>query len=134
MNSLSKEQLIECFKPVFKQSGFKKMRTNWRKTTDDLIFVLNIQGSQWDKEDYYINVGVYIKSLGTEQNPTEYSCHIRSRIDERDRSCSSICNEIMEWFEKHGSIQKLKLLRSQDNLPLFTKIDAKNYLDDSIQE
>jgi hypothetical protein len=130
MNSLSKEQLIECFKPVFKQCRFKKMRTNWRKTTDDLIFVLNIQGSQWCKEDYYINVGVYIRALGAEQNPPEYSCHIRSRIDERDKSCSSICNEILEWFEKHESIQKLKLHRSQNNLPLVTTVDAKNYLDE----
>lgn len=130
MNKLSKEQLIECFKPVFKQCGFKKMRTSWRKSTDELTFVLNIQGSQWDKEDYYINVGVYINALGTEQNPPEYSCHIRSRIDERDKSCSLICDEILEWFERHGNIQKLKLLRSQNSLPLPTTVDAIKYLDE----
>jgi hypothetical protein len=130
MNKLSKEQLIDCFKPVFKQCGFKKMRTSWRKSTDDLILVLNIQGSQWDKEDYYINVGVYIKALGTEQN-SPVSCHIWSRIDERDKSCSLICDEILEWFERHDSIQKLKLLRSQNSLPLPITLDAKKYLEEN---
>jgi hypothetical protein len=130
MFKLSKEQLIECFKPVFKQHGFKKMRTYWRKSTDDLVFVLNIQGSQWSKEDYYINVGIHIKALGTEQNPPLYSCHIFDRIDEREKSCSSICKEILDWFERHGDIQKLKLLRKQNNLPLATTVDAKKYLDE----
>jgi hypothetical protein len=130
MKYLSKEQLIECFKPVFKQLGFKKIRTNWRKSTDELVFVLNIQASQWSKEDYYINVGIYIKDLGTEQNPPEYRCHIRSRNDERKNSCSLLCNEILDWFETHGSIQKIKLLRYKDSLPFATTIDAKKYLDE----
>ncbi len=130
MNRLSKEQLIECFKPVFKQCGFKKMRTNWRKTTDDLIFVLNIQGSQWSKEDYYINVGVYIKALGEDQNPAEYKCHIRSRFDERNKSCNLLCNEILEWFETYGTIQKLKSHKNQNSLPIVTTVDAKKYLNE----
>jgi len=86
MDTLSKEQLTDCFKPVFKQHGFKKNKTTWRKTTDDLIYVLNIQGSQWSNEDYYINVAIYIKALGTEINPPEYRCHISSRIDNELRS------------------------------------------------
>jgi hypothetical protein len=130
MNNLSKEQLVECFKPFFKQYGFKKMRTTWRKSTDDFVFVLNIQGSQWSKEDYYINVGIYIKALGTKQNPYEYDCHIRSRIDEKEKSCSSICKEILDWFERYGDIQKLKLLRKQNNLPVVITVDAEKYLDE----
>jgi hypothetical protein len=94
MNTLSQEQLTDCLKPVLKQQGFKKNKTTWRKTTDDLVYVLNIQGSQWSKEDYYINVAIYIKALGTEINPTEYRCHIRSRIDNEKKSCSSICKEV----------------------------------------
>ncbi|TWT25936.1 DUF4304 domain-containing protein [Planomicrobium sp. CPCC 101110] len=123
--------MIECFKPVFKQYGFKKMKTNWRKTTDDLILVLNIQGFQWSKEVFYINVGVYIKALGEAQNPPEYSCHVRSRINERDKPCLSLCNEILEWFEKHDSTQKLKSLNSENGLPVITIVDAKNYLDEA---
>ena len=132
MSSPPKEQLIACLKPVFKQNKFKKTRANWRKEIDDLIFVLNIQTSQWSKEDYYINVGIYIKDLGIEQNPPEYRCHIRDRINEQGMSCSSICDQILEWFEKHESIEKLKLLGNQNNLPAFTTVDARKYLDDFI--
>lgn len=128
MSTLSKEQLIECFKSVFKLQGFKKIKTTWRKSTDDLLFVLNIQGSQWSTEDYYINVAIYIKALGTEQNPPEYRCHIRSRIDEKEKACSLICEEVLDWFERHGEIQKLKLLMEQNKLPLPTTLDAKKFL------
>ncbi|RID81555.1 DUF4304 domain-containing protein [Peribacillus asahii] len=129
MSTLSKEQLIECLKLVFKQQGFKKNKTTWQKSTDDLIYVLNIQGSQWSNEDYYINVAIYIKALGTEINPTEYRCHIRSRIDNDKKSYSSICKEVVDWFERHGDIQRLKILRQQNELPSMITIDAQNYLD-----
>jgi hypothetical protein len=59
MNTLSKEQLMESLKPLLKEQGFKKKSTTWRKTTGALILVLNIQGSQWSNEDYYINAAVY---------------------------------------------------------------------------
>ncbi|MGO4890645.1 DUF4304 domain-containing protein [Anaerobacillus sp. MEB173] len=125
---ITKEQLIDCLKPVFKLHGFKKERTTWRKTTEDIIFVLNIQGSQWSKEDYYINVAIYIRAMGVEKNPPFYSCHIQSRIDEREKSWNSICSEILDWFEKHGEIHKLKILLEQNDLPLPTTLDAKKYL------
>lgn len=128
MSTLSKEQLIECLKPVLKEQGFRKTRTTWRKSTDDLVFVLNDQGSQWSTEDYYINVAIYIKALGTEQNPTEYRCHIRDRIDHNDKSFASICKEVLDWFEKYGDIQRLSTLRQQNNLPLTT-VNAQEYLD-----
>lgn len=130
MSNISKEQLIECFKSFFKQYKFKKTGTNWRKSTGELIFVLNIQGSQWSKEDYYINVGIYIKALGEDQNPAEYKCHIRSRIDESNKSCNLLCNEILEWFETYGTTQKLKSHKNQNSMPLATTVDAKKYLNE----
>ena len=129
MNILSKEQLTDCMKPVFKQKGFRKVKTTWRKTTDELIYVVNIQGSQWSNEDYYINVAIYIKALGTEINPTEYRCHVRSRIDQEKKSCVSICKEVLDWFEKYGDIHRLKTIRQQNELPLMITVDTHNYLD-----
>jgi hypothetical protein len=128
MNTLSKEQLIECFKYVLKQQGFKKTKTTWRKTTDDLVFVLNVQGSQRSSEDYYINVAIYIKALGTEENPAEYRCHIRDRID-HDKPFETIHKEVLDWFERHGDIERLRALKQQNNLPLTT-VDAQEYLDE----
>jgi hypothetical protein len=129
MSTLSKEQLIERLKPVLKLQGFRKTKATWRKSTDDLVFVLNIQGSQWSKEDYYINVGIYIKALGSDENPTANVCHIQSRIS-TNQTFESIFQDVIDWFEIHGDIAKLKELKQQNNLPLMTMVMAIEYLDE----
>lgn len=131
ISELTQEQLTDCLKPLLKKQGFKKSKTTWRKTTVDLIYVLNIQGSQWSEEDYYINVAIYIKALGEEVNPPEYRCHIRSRIENEVYVCSSICEEVSNWFEKYGDIELLRILWQKSDLPLMVTVDAQNYLNES---
>ncbi len=72
--------LQEAFKPLFKANGFKKRRDTWHHTSDDLIKVFNIQGSQWS-EYFYFNIGLYLRALGDEERPLEYSCHVRLRLE-----------------------------------------------------
>ncbi|MCA0753727.1 DUF4304 domain-containing protein [Paenibacillus sp. N4] len=124
MSALTKEELIERLKQVFEEKGFKKSKTTWRKLTDDLILVLNVQGSQWNEDNFYINVGVYIKALELEQNPTGNVCHLRDRI-EQNQTFESLVKEVLDWFEKHGEIKKLRLLNQQNSLPLMTMVVAK---------
>jgi hypothetical protein len=38
--------------------------------------------------------------------------------------------EVLEWFERHGDIKRIRELNEQDNLPLRTMIRAKTYLDE----
>ncbi|MCA1057555.1 DUF4304 domain-containing protein [Rossellomorea aquimaris] len=131
ISELTQEQLTDCLKPFLKKQGFKKRQTTWRKTTVDLIYVLNIQGSQWNEEDYYINVAIYIKALGEEVNPPEYRCHIRNRIENELYVCSSICEGVSNWFEKYGDIEELRILWRNSELPLMVTVDAQNYLNES---
>lgn len=131
ISKLTQEQLTDCLKPVLKKKGFKKIKTTWRKTTDQLVFVLNIQRSQWSEGEYYINLALYIKALGTEVNPSEYRCHIRSRIDNKVKECSSICEEILYWFEKHGDIERLRSLLQENELQMMVTVDAQNYLSEN---
>jgi hypothetical protein len=128
---IPKEKLIENLKINLKTHGFKKIRTTWHKTTDTLILVFNIQGSQWSTEDYYINLGIYLKSLGNESAPPEYRCHIRTRIDENN-NIELILQEANNWFIQHDSIDKLITLNKNDALPLATLIIAKEYLESII--
>ncbi len=129
MSIIKKEELIDQLEQVLKQHGFKKSKTTWRKSTDDITIVLNVQGSQWNKNDYFINIAVYIKALGTEQNPTENVCHVRGRV-EQNQAFESLVKEVLDWFEKHGDITKLRLLHQHNKLPLMTMAKAKEYLDD----
>jgi hypothetical protein len=125
---IPKEKLIEDLKIKLKTLGFKKTRTTWHKSIDTLIMVFNIQGSQWSTEDYYINLGIYIKSLGNETAPPEYRCHIRTRIDENN-NIDLILKEANNWFIRHDSIDKLITLHKNDALPSATLIIAKEYLE-----
>ena len=43
--------------------------------------VLNIQKSPFG-ERIYVNLGIYLKALGTETSPPERRCHIRVRLEE----------------------------------------------------
>lgn len=133
IGELTQKQLTDCLKSELKKQGFNNSKTTWRKTTDDLIYVLNIQGSQWSERDYYINVGVYIKDLGEEVNPPEFRCHIRSRIEKEINVCSSICEEVWDWFAKYGDIERLRILWKRSELPIMVTVEAQNYLNASNQ-
>lgn len=126
MNCLSREELVLQLKPLFKAEGFKKSKSNWYKLTNDLIFVFNVQASLYS-EEYYINVGIYIKALGNESTPPEFRCHIRSRINDI-KPFEEIFKEAMEWFQIHDSMEKLKELNYNNKLPLTTTIAATDYL------
>lgn len=63
-----------------KERRFRKSGPTWHRDQQELIQVVNIQKSQWG-DQFYINLGIYLKKLGTETRPTHYRCHIRFRID-----------------------------------------------------
>ncbi len=60
---LSEEELIEYVKPYLKSKGFKKKNKRWTKDIGDFTICFYIQGSQWDKKDYYIRPGIFINEL-----------------------------------------------------------------------
>ena len=66
--------------PDMKSRGFRKTGPNWHRDLDSMIQVLNIQKSQWG-DQFYINLGIYLKDLGNEAHPTEYRCHVRARAE-----------------------------------------------------
>jgi hypothetical protein len=66
---------------VLKEAGYKKKGQNWWLTKDETILVVNLQRGPWGGDLFYINLGVYLKRLGSLPTPKEYECHIRSRVD-----------------------------------------------------
>jgi len=66
--------------PPLKALGFTKKSNNWWKQGPETVQVLNIQKSP-DGERIYVNLGVYLKALGTEITPPERRCHIQERLE-----------------------------------------------------
>jgi hypothetical protein len=94
--------------PFLKQNGFRKERSTWRKDQGESIAVFNVQKSQWDRDIFYINIGLYYKALGMESSPTENRCHLRKRmcIEEPE----SIVNDAISWFSAAVSMQDARQL------------------------
>jgi hypothetical protein len=88
--------------------GFKKQRLNWRKDWGSSIAVLNVQVSPWGDRTYYINLGIYLKILGSELNPTENRCHVQQRLDHG--SPAEVARAAGIWFDQRASIPSLAKL------------------------
>ncbi|CAI9404243.1 MULTISPECIES: DUF4304 domain-containing protein [Aestuariimicrobium] len=62
-----------------KSRGFVKRAGSWYLKREDIILVLNLQKSNYGRQ-YFLNIGLWLNVLGTEQAPQEQHCHIRSRL------------------------------------------------------
>jgi hypothetical protein len=65
---------------MLKAKGFRKTGATWHRDGNRLVQVFNIQKSQWG-DQFYLNVGIYLRDLGNEARPTEYRCHVRCRAE-----------------------------------------------------
>lgn len=102
------ETFTKALAVELKSLGFKKQRLNWRKDLTSSIAVLNVQISPWGDRSYYINVGIYLKVLGSELNPTENRCHVRQRLDHG--SPAEVAKAACIWFDQRASIPALAKL------------------------
>jgi hypothetical protein len=69
-----------AFAPVLGAHKFNKVGRTWRRVFPDVILVVNLQKSQWSS-DLYVNLGAYLRSLGTELRPPCQRCHISARLE-----------------------------------------------------
>jgi hypothetical protein len=126
-----KKELLEAFKPAFKEHGFKKNGATWVRENSEVFCVFNVQTSQWS-ELYYFNAGVYVKAVAPIGRPTEPDCHLRTRLPQKEEE-TKICADLadfenqrlpvaqkieklqrlvtpaaFDWFSRHDSVSKLR--------------------------
>jgi hypothetical protein len=76
MNQLELERIIG---EVLQPRGFRKDKTTWSRTNDDVIALVNLQKSQWGGQ-YYLNVAWYLRLLESPSAPKEHKAHVRTRL------------------------------------------------------
>lgn len=104
---------LKSVTPILKSHGFKKTRNTWRKKQVESIAVLNVQKSAWGDGAYYINLGVYFSELGNDVEPTEYSCHVRVRLEVKEPEM--VVSEAMEWFDARETLNAASQLAESDS-------------------
>lgn len=128
MEIISEEKLIEFAKPYLKERGFKKRNKWWTKDTGEFTLSFYIQGSQYDKEDYYIRPGVFINKLGLERIGLFYYGHFHIGI-RNDLPIKEIFEKFeqfcAEWTDKNLIKERAKLYKAWDKRNPLEKRRAK---------
>ena len=65
MSNIPEIELIEHAKKHLKEKGFRKKNKRWTKVDGDFTISFLIQGSCYDKDSYYIRLGIFINALET---------------------------------------------------------------------
>ena len=112
---MNKTELLDQLKIELKRHGFRKNRTTWRKDFGEVIAVLNVQTSQWDNDDYFINLGVYLKCLGDNESPTEFKCHVRTRLEHEMKHIDITVTEALKWFKERSTISLIRDRAKEDS-------------------
>lgn len=118
--NIEKKDLIYDATKLLKDKGFKKKNLTWVKYNDDIGIVVNIQGSQYDTESFYINLGVYIKSLGTKGFPNISDCQLQERVNVQIKNTDFFINVIDKWEEWYGTTDKIRARINEGKMPILT--------------
>lgn len=111
-----------------KALGFRKTGATWHRDLDEMVQVLNIQKSPY-ADQFYINVGVYLKSLGRESRPTERHCHIRFRAEQVLGGDERFdLNRLLDFTEQTTSSDRYA------DLQILIEKSALSWLDENMTE
>lgn len=55
---MNKTEFMSKIAPLLKNDGFRKKASYWYMERNGVLFCIFVQGSQWDKEDYYVELGI----------------------------------------------------------------------------
>ena len=99
-----REQLFAVFKSELKQLGFSKRASTWHLVFDEVIQIVNLQKSSWSEDDHYLNIALYLRSLGDERKPKVSLGQIHGRTAEIfDPPVSTAVEETLRVNDKRKS-------------------------------
>lgn len=117
---MDKHTFIDAIKADFKSSGYIKKGNYWhKKPGNGLIYSVMVSGSQWNKNDYYIEMGI---TEFSENNPfpTEMNWTLFKRCVFDGRQTNLLPDEaiveIRSFFNTVKSISELRALLHSDRV------------------
>ena len=117
---ISEHDLIEYATKELKLLGFRKKNQRWTKTQGDFTLVFFVQGSQWDRETFYIRPGVWINDCPIKS--LDYYGHFDTELQQD--SISQVFHDLEEYYRKWTDKAEIK-----KNVIAFIDWDARNPLE-----
>ena len=124
---MRKDELVSVLSTRLKELNYRKQNLNWRKKNNSITIMFNIQNSYYSKEDFYINLGIYIHDIGDVDTPKIYECQVQQRIEAR-YDADELVKILLLWEEWYGSLEKLRDKARSNKMPVATTVDAITYL------
>lgn len=80
-----KTEIITSLKPILREKNFKKIRNYWYKEQNGMTSYLNIQGSVYDTNDFYVNLGIVFSLIDKKVPPTyDWDIFRRAFVDNKE--------------------------------------------------
>ncbi len=102
--NVKEAELIAYIKPILKLHGFRKKAKRWTKTTDRFTYIFFIQGSSYNKEDYYVRPGIVINDISAVPSLIYGHFHVEIPVTTKEE----IITKSLEWFSRWADIDYLK--------------------------
>ena len=94
-----KQEFLKEMKPRLKALGYRKNGNYWYQTTDRHICCIHVQGSQWSKDAYYVEVGFAFPAENNKM-PTLLHWHCRHRCIGANGDKNPTPDEVFAEMEK----------------------------------
>ena len=125
---VTKEMLLAYLKEKFKENGFKKVRQTWYKDDGTLIYIFNVQNSQFGKECFFFNIGLIFSEHGLQFYSGDWDCYARMLYG---KNMADTFDRIMNFFGKYNTIKKIKKVAKKKKIALTENAPGwnKEYID-----
>ena len=108
-----KDEFLSAIKPELKKRGYRKNGMYWYKRCDGFTCCINLQTSNWDSDNYYVNVGLSLDDSST-CRPTQLKWYCRHRCTGRSHSENLLPEELFDHLD-----QTFEQIHSRDEIRDF---------------
>jgi hypothetical protein len=77
---IDKKDFRKAVADPFKQAMYVKKGQSWYLDGEDAVIVVNFQKSNFN-EEYFMNIGIWLKAFGVALFPKENLCHLSFRVE-----------------------------------------------------
>ena len=109
---VNKNDFLLAVHEYLKAFGYRKNKSYWFLSNGELVYCVYVQSSQWDANDYYVEVGIAIEEIvGPKPSVTRW--HVRKRCEDEsqnDRNISlSVLKQAIDFFSDIHTVNDLTL-------------------------
>ena len=108
-----KEEFLAAVKPELKRRGYRKSGMYWYKHCDGFTCCINLQTSNWDSDNYYVNVGLSLDDSPS-CRPTQLKWYCRHRCTGKSHRDNLLPEELYDHLDR-----TFEQIRSQDEIRDF---------------